>query len=252
MARTRDHALDMIRAAHTPEAIRRRIEAGAPKSHVRDMVYGAMDGIVTTFAVVSGVAGSGLSTGIVIVLGVANLAGDGFSMAVSNYLGTRADRQLVDRARRIEEDHIAVCPEGEREEIRQIFEARGLSGSELETMVSFITSDRRRWIDAMIREEYGLTLEGVSPRIAAAVTFGAFVLAGSLPLLPFVVGAWTGSGAPYVWSAAMTLAAFFVVGALKGRFVGQPWYWAGMEACVVGGAAAVLAYLAGLILGGVV
>jgi VIT1/CCC1 family predicted Fe2+/Mn2+ transporter len=157
-----------IRAAHTPAAIQDRLKAGPRHSYLRDFIYGAVDGIVTTFAVVSAVAGGGLSSGIVIVLGAANLVADGFSMAVSNYLGTRAERQLVQRARRIEEEHIASCPEGEREEIRQIFAAKGLSGNELEQMISVVTSDRRRWIDTMILEEYGLALERPSPWCASA------------------------------------------------------------------------------------
>ena len=248
-----DASAAKIRAMHTPAAIQDRLGAGPPRSYLRDFIYGAVDGIITTFAVVSGVAGAGLPSGVVIVLGTANLAGDGFSMAVSNYLGTRADRQLVERARRIEEKHITAYPDGEREEIRQIFQAKGLSGSDLEQMVSVVTSDRKRWINTMIQEEYGLTLEGACPWLAAAVTFGAFVLLGALPLISFVWQFFSPDSGiePYFVSSFITGAAFFLVGAVKGRFVFQPWHWAGAETCIVGGAAAALAYLVGTALRGI-
>ena len=85
-------------ADHSPAAIRRRLQDGPGHSYLRDFVFGAVDGTVTTFAVVSGAAGAGLPAGVVIVLGMANLLGDGFSMAVGNFLGTRADQQLRARA----------------------------------------------------------------------------------------------------------------------------------------------------------
>jgi VIT1/CCC1 family predicted Fe2+/Mn2+ transporter len=250
----KDPSIANIRATHTPDAIQDRLRAGPVHSYLRDFIYGAVDGIVTTFAVVSGVSGAGLPSEVVIVLGAANLAGDGFSMAVSNYLGTRADRQLVDRAWRVEEAHIAAYPDGEREEIRQIFQAKGLSGSDLEQIVRAVTSDRKRWISTMVQEEYGLSLRGASPLRAAAVTFAAFVLLGALPLISFIWRFVSPNTAiePYFVSSVITAIAFFGVGAVKGRFVYQSWYWAGLETSIVGGVAAVLAYLVGMVLRGVV
>jgi len=251
--RHRDSPGAKLRATHTTAAIQDRLRAGRPRTYLRDFVYGAVDGIVTTFAVVSGVAGAGLSSGVVIVLGVANLVGDGFSMAASNYLGTRADQQLAERARRIEEEHVAAYPDGEREEIRQIFRGKGLSGDDLEQMVALVTSDRKRWIDTMILEEYGLSLYGPIPWRAAAMTFTAFVLFGALPLFPFLYKFLTaGTTSPYRASSFFAAIAFFAVGAVKGRFVGQKWYRAGTETLAVGGVAAILAYLVGLALSGVV
>ena len=132
---------ESLEKTHTPSAIRKRLQFGVQHSYLKDFIYGAIDGAVTTFAVVSGVAGAGLSIKIVIILGLANLFGDGFSMAVGNFLGTRAEEQLREQARKEEEFHIQEIPQGEREEIRQIFAAKGFAGRELEKVVEVITAD---------------------------------------------------------------------------------------------------------------
>lgn len=235
--------------SHEPDEIRERLAAPFQHSYLRDFVYGAIDGTVTTFAVVSGVAGADLSSSIVIILGAANLVGDGFSMAAGNFLGTRAEQQVVDQTRRNEELHIEREPEGEREEVRQIFAAKGFEGDDLERVVEVITSDRRRWVETMITDEYGLSLGGPHPLKSAIVTFLAFLCAGSLPLIPFVAEsfftAWT---SPYLASSVLTGLAFFVIGTLKSRFVEQHWSWAGLETLALGGAAASLAYFVGVLL----
>jgi VIT1/CCC1 family predicted Fe2+/Mn2+ transporter len=216
-------------------------------------VYGAIDGTVTTFAVVSGVAGAGLSVGVIIILGFANLVGDGFSMAASNYLGTKAEEELRKKARRMEEEHIRKYPEGEREEIRQIFAGKGFEGDQLEHIVEVITADHKRWVDTMLVEELGLPLTSPSAIRAACVTMLAFVLVGIIPLLPFLVEPLLGISLfnPYAASAVMTGIALFLVGAAKSWFINESWLRAGLETFVVGSAAAVLAYLVGLAFGGI-
>jgi len=243
------NAVDLS-ADHTPQAVARRLEDGPQYSYLRDFVFGAIDGCVTTFAVVSGVAGADLSSRVIIILGVANLLGDGFSMAASNYLATRAERQQRKRARRTEEMHIAQIPDGEREEIRQIFAKKGFAGDDLERVVQVITSDVNQWVDTMLREELGLTVHGPSPIRAALATFSAFLFVGFLPLLSYVIPGAHGVD-PFITSSLLTALAFFAVGALKGRFVDEAWHVSGLETLLVGGAAAALAYGAGLALKGV-
>jgi VIT1/CCC1 family predicted Fe2+/Mn2+ transporter len=243
-----------LRAEHTPAAIRQRLHSGPSHSYLRDFVYGAVDGAVTTFAVVSGVAGAGFSADIIIILGVANLVGDGFSMAAGNFLAVRAEQQLRRKARKTEEAHIQTFPEGEREEIRQIFASKGFSGEDLERVVKVITSDRKQWVDTMLKEELGLALEGPAPWRAAATTFAAFVLIGLIPLLTFLYQLANPAGVdrPFLWSTLLTGLAFFIVGAMKGRFVEETWYWSGLETLAVGGCAAGLAFVVGVLLKGVV
>ncbi len=240
--------------SHDPEEISQRLKGAKKHNYLGDFVYGAIDGTVTTFAVVSGVAGAGLDPGIVIVLGLANLVGDGFSMAAGNYLGTRTEGQLLERAREMERRHIRTSPEGEREEIRQIFHKKGFRDEDLERAVDIVTSDEVRWVDTMLVDELGLVLDSPSPIKAAVTTFVAFCLFGVLPLLAFLYGnvVPTGTWTLYLVSTVVTAIAFFLIGATKSFFVEQKWYWAGTETLIVGGIAASLAYVVGLLLQGLV
>lgn len=237
---------------HTPDAVSARLEERHKPSYLHDFIYGAIDGAVTTFAVVAGVQGASLDETIVIILGVANLVADGFSMAVSNFLGSRAERQQRERARRVEERHIREIPEGEREEIRQIFAAKGFKGEDLEKVVDVITSDPELWIETMMSEEHGFASTTRNEFRAAASTFAAFVAIGALPLIVYFLDA---AGLEianlFVWSAAITGVAFFIVGALKSRFVDQSAWRSGLETLAIGGLAAALAYAAGALLQGV-
>ncbi|MCB1755933.1 MAG: VIT1/CCC1 transporter family protein [Gammaproteobacteria bacterium] len=237
---------------HTREAIASRLEDGPDRIYLKDFIYGAIDGAVTTFAVVSSVAGAKLSIGIILILGAANLFADGFSMAISNFLGTRADQQMREKIRDLERDHIRRHPEGEIEEIRQIFQAKGFTGNKLDSIVEHTIADEDRWIDTMLVEEHGITLDGPDPLKAAIATFVAFAVVGAVPLVPFVIN-WFMPGtlaSPFLASSIMTGIAFMLVGAAKSRFVIRPWYTEALETLLAGGAAAAIAYAIGYLLKG--
>jgi vacuolar iron transporter family protein len=235
---------------HTPRAVSRRLGRRPSPSYLHDFIYGAVDGAVTTFAVVAGVAGASLDETVVIILGGANLVADGFSMAVSNFLGSRAERQQRERARREEHLHIRLVPEGEREEIRQIYAAKGFEGEELERVVDVITSDRELWAETMMSEELGFGRTEPNEYRAAVSTLAAFLTVGFLPLLVYVydLAAPGDVSGPFLWSAVLTGIAFVVVGGMKARFVDQTWWRSALETLTVGGLAAALAYAAGAIL----
>jgi VIT1/CCC1 family predicted Fe2+/Mn2+ transporter len=239
-----------LQSQHTPAGISARLSQKRSPSYLHDFIYGAIDGAVTTFAVVAGVEGANLDETVVIILGGANLIADGFSMAVSNFLGSRAARQQRARARREEERQIRLFPEGEREEVRQIFAAKGFEGESLDRVVDVITSDAELWADTMMSEELGFGAAEPDEYRAAAATFTAFMVIGFLPLAVFALDLATPGSIEnaFAWSAVMTGIAFLVVGAMKARFVDQTWWRGGFETLAVGGLAATLAYLAGALL----
>ncbi len=250
----RTETRDEYKAKHSPSQIAERLKAGPGSIYLKDFVYGAIDGAVTTFAVVAGVAGAGLSPGIMIILGFANLVADGFSMAVSNYLGTRAENQYRDQARKRELDEVIKWPEGEREEVRQIYANKGFEGELLEQVVGVITADKDRWVDTMLQEEHGMSLHDHNARTAGLATFIAFSIVGLIPLLPYLWN-WMHPGAiatPFLWSSLMTAFAFMWVGALKARFVNQSWLVSSVETVAIGGVAASMAYGIGVLLKGLV
>ncbi|HEX9963268.1 MAG TPA: VIT1/CCC1 transporter family protein [Pyrinomonadaceae bacterium] len=232
---------------HSAEAIAERISS-VKHNYIRDWIYGGIDGAVTTFAVVSSVTGAELSPLIVLILGFANLVADGFSMAASNFLGTRAEYEDYKRIREIEYRHIRIHPEGEREEVRQIYRDKGFEGEELEKAVELITSDKDRWVQTMLTEEYGLPTEIRSAWKAAFATFTAFVVCGLVPLVPYLFGM---KNSFYV-SSALTAATFFLIGSVKSRWSTASWLRSGLETFFVGALAAVLAYAVGVLLKGTV
>lgn len=229
---------------HTAEAIKKRLLKGPRKSYLRDFIYGAIDGTVTTFAVIAGATGAQFSSTVIIVLGVANLIADGFSMGISNFLGSKAEKELFLKTKAEEELHIAMIPEGEREEVRHIFANKGFQGEDLEKIVSTISSDIQIWVDTMLKEEHKLATIPFSPFAAGLATFLAFNFLGFIPLLPYVFAL----PAVFVWSVILAGLSFFSIGACKSFFTRKSWYLSGLESFFVGGCAALLAFLIGLTL----
>ena len=223
---------------------------GPANSYLKDFIYGAIDGTVTTFAIVSGVVGAELSNGVIIVLGFANLLADGFSMAVSIYLGTKAEEEQREKDRESEKAHIHLFPEGEKEEIRQIFKQKGFEGAELEKAVEIITSDRNRWIDTMLVEELGYSLSDQDAVKAGITTFVAFFIIGLIPILSFIISWFFPEliEQPFRLSIFLTGFTFFFIGALKSRFVIKSWYRSGLEILALGGVAAAIAYYVAVVL----
>lgn len=216
-------------------------DATPTRGYLRDTVYGAIDGAVTTFAIVAGVAGAGLSVKVIIALGLANVLADGFSMAAGNYSGTKAELDDLRRLRDLEQRRYDAAPGEGRGDLRAILRRKGLAGAVLDDATAAIAKDRSATTEILLVDKHGLSPAEPHPMRAALATFGAFLLAGMVPLLPFVLGL-DGAFRLSVW---FTLATFFAIGALKSRWSLAPWWRSGVETLAIGGLAAGIAYVVG-------
>lgn len=234
---------------HSKESIHKDLEAkhSGNSVYLKDMVYGALDGVITTFAIVSGVIGASLSLGIIVILGFAKLIGDALSMGAGNYLGTKSERDYYNTEKRREEWEVKWVPEGEQEEIRQIYRRKGFKGKELESIVKTIVANKKLWVEEMMKHELGLMEEGKSPFMAGLATFIAFIVAGLVPLIAYVLAISFSILTPHSFpiAAVLTGVAIFVVGSARSLVIDKKWYIAGIEMLLVGGAVAIAAYSIG-------
>lgn len=231
-----------------------------PKEHnivqgynwIADFVYGGIDGAVTTFAVVAGVEGASLSLPIILILGFANLFGDGFSMSVGKYLSDKANLDQYEKIRQIEFCHLKEKTEHEKEEVREIMAGYGFKGKHLESAVNIITSNPEGWVDLMMRNEFSLTSENISPIKGAVSTFVSFILVGFIPLLGYTFQPFLNFDNRQIFyvTAIVTLLALFLVGAVKSKFSMRHWFICGLETAFVGGMAATIAYFVGYFIKG--
>lgn len=231
---------ELIREHH-PEIIRKRLSLGPKRQNISDAILGGIDGCITTFAVVSGSVGAGFPSSVALILGFANLFSDGFSMAISNYESSKAEEEYFDSIKKSEERHIEEVPEGEREEIRQIFQTKGFEGELLEKVVDTISADKRVWLEIMLAEEHGLSKTTQRPLLSAGVTFLAFVAVGAIPLMPYILSSLE-VGQQFKMSAFLAGSMFFLIGMLKSLALAKPVFLSGVRTLLTGGAAAALAY----------
>lgn len=223
------------------------------QEYLGEFVYGGIDGSVTTFAVVAGAAGAALESSVVIILGFANLFADGFAMSVGSYLSTKSEKENYKKHEKIEYWEVDNLPEKEKEEIRDIYRAKGFEGEILEEIVRTITADRDRWVDVMMKEELEMSKETKSPWAMGAVTFMSFLLFGFIPLLVFVLDYFdlmSDKEHLFLYSSVLTGLVFMLIGYLKALVNQTKVFRSISETFLLGAAAAALAYYVGAILEG--
>ncbi len=214
------------------------------QEYLGEFVYGGIDGSVTTFAIVAGVAGAGLDSAIVIILGFANLLADGFSMSVGAYLSTKSERDHYEKHKRIEYWEVENMADDEKEEVRDIFREKGFSGEMLEKVVNVITSDKDRWVETMMKHELEMIPSRKKPLVVGGVTFFSFLSIGFIPLLVYVLNYLGAIGKDHLFlnSSILTFAAFCFVGFLKSYVTETSRIKGVIETVLLGAIAAGVAY----------
>lgn len=218
---------------------------------IQDIVYGGNDGIVTTFAVVAGTAGADLPHFVVIILGLANLLADGTSMGTGAYLSSKSEMDEYKRLRKEELKEIEEIPDIERDEVRYAYEKKGFRGETLESTVDVLTSNKDVWADTMMLEEHGLILDGGSkPLLKGTITFVAFVIFGSIPLLPYLFG--IERTLRFQTAIISTIIALVILGLTRSYVTKERLLRGPIEVVSVGALGAIVAYIIGVLLKDVV
>jgi vacuolar iron transporter family protein len=215
---------------------------------LRAAVLGANDGLCSNLSLVMGVAGAAIDSRGILVTGLAGLLAGAGSMALGEWVSVTSARELAQREIRIEASELREDPEGEGEELKLIYEAKGLSPQEAETMARRLLADRTTAIDALAREELGIDPKelGGSAWEAAVSSFALFALGAVIPILPFVVAR---GALAVIASAVVSALALFTLGAAITVFTGTSAWRAGGRQLLLGLAAAGLTFGLGRLIG---
>ncbi|HXV66892.1 MAG TPA: VIT1/CCC1 transporter family protein [Nitrosopumilaceae archaeon] len=209
-------------------------------SSMRDFIFGFGDGINTSLGIAAGVGGASVSSDLIILAALVAMFTGAKAMAVQNYLAVKSQRELLSSEINRENWEIENKPEDERKEIEDIYKAKGFTGNDLKMIVDKITSDKKVWLDTMLREELNLNLEILGHPIKSALRmFGAFLIGGILPIIPFF---FSSGFTPLFIAIGMSLAASFIVGAVKSRMANTSFLKGGIEMAGLGTGIALIGY----------
>jgi len=208
---------------------------------LKDAVYAANDGVITTFAVVAGVVGASLEPLVILILGFASLFADGLSMASGNYLGTKSEKDLYSKERSKNKKLLEGDKEAFKERIGEFLQKKGYSDDDLGGLAELITHNERFALDFIMHEEVGLVeQEEARPLKGALVTLAAFMVAGLVPLIPYIF--FSGGENTFLYASVFTGVTLFSIGAARSIYMERSWLSAGLEMFIIGGLTAVVAY----------
>lgn len=222
-------------------------EQSPVRNYVRDLVLGYNDGLVSVYAVTAGVAGAAFASGQILITGIAASVAGALSMGAGEYISTKSQAQYYHSERQREIEHLAKWPELEIQELRESLEAKGIKPPLLEQVVQAISGDRDRFLDYMMRDEFGVGEESErSPFLASLLVMGAFLLGAAITVLPY---AFVPPSQGLLASSGVSLAGLFLAGVGRAKASRLPPWRAGFEMVLVGLVAATATYGVGRLVG---
>jgi vacuolar iron transporter family protein len=230
---------------------KKRLQKGGP--FLKSAVYGGLDGMITTYSVAMGASGASLGIGTILILGIANMIGDGISMALGDYVSTKSERefQISERKKGKESEKWEVENhfQKEKEQMVDVYVARGLNKTDAQLLTDIISKNKEAFVDIMVIEELGLVDNEKSAGCNALITFLSFILFGLVPILPYIVSRIAGIEPQLLLiSTVLTCLSLFSLGAIKTIFTMGKWYWSGLETLLIGSFAAAAAYFIGAVM----
>ncbi|QQE80996.1 VIT1/CCC1 transporter family protein [Alicyclobacillus sp. SO9] len=210
---------------------------------VRDIIIGMADGLTVPFALAAGLSGAVSNTWLIVTAGLAEIAAGSIAMGLGGYLAVKSDHEYYEAEMERERQEIRDMPEAERREVEDIIRRWGFHHHHVEPAVNTITDDNDKWIDFMM--QYELRLERPRPERArnSSLTIGiSYIIGGLVPLAPYFL--FTNAAQALLVSVIFTILALFIFGYVKARFIGTRAWRSAFQMALVGGLAALVAFLA--------
>ena len=218
-------------------------------SNIREIIFGAEDGFVSTLGLVLGMASATNDSRTVIIAGAIYVVAEAFSMAAGTYLSSKAEKEFYTSQLHTERREIKELPDVERAEVRDMYKSKGFRGRLLNGIVSRLTSNKELWLRVMMEEELHILPAKINPIKNSTAMFISSLVTGAVPVIPFLL---LPPATGFIGSIILTLIALFFTGAFKGLYVKSNWVHSGLEMLVVGAIAAGIGYSVGLITGSLI
>lgn len=221
------------------------------QTYLKEIVYGGNDGIVTTFAVVAGFTGAAANGNIaaysyatVLLFGLANLFADAASMGLGNFLSVRSEQDVYNAQRRKQQNNIKTSTEKQKDLTNHLLLEKGYTKDQAQQMTNLFASNEKHWTQFLMNNAVGLpNPSDEKPVYTGIATAIAFMLFGSIPLLPYIL--FGASSQLFLYSSMFSLAALVLLGIIRGKIVQENMLQSILEIVAVGSIAASLAYFVG-------